>query len=1138
MLVACHSVAYRGAVAQNATSLPPTTRCARAQPQTALCSEPFVALRHTGRCLVAAQSTAAHAEGPAPAQSPHLAPRLESLLSAQLTSCTDLESVHGLLLEQAGRAALARPPPSTAAVATAATAHATRSAGAWTGPADVVAAFAALASAWRASPQRPVDAALLADALQHSYALLRAHQASLSPRETAAVIVSLGALRSASPEVLRQLAEALGRPPASTSPASSSPAASPPASGHATPTAEAAAGKAAAPAVVAAAAAAAASAAPTQSVPAPSGAPGLLRLSSSELAEVVGALAAFNVRPGDAWLGQCMGQLQLGLTSLRGPQLVALLWGLVQLGVRPTTPWLALYEEALSACLEREERQLQQQQQQQQQAQAQQEVEQQRQHQHQQQDRLGNEELVRVLGAVAEVGFQPGPRCRELLLAAAGRRLAGGGSGGGEGSCGKLQPHQLAALAWAVARLRWRVGGAWCAQFVAVSGELLPHLRPADLPPVVAFLAAYQLQEQQQEQQGNEKVKETGKERQQAGVSVSAGAGARAVLLPASWTRRCLASSLASLPQTSPRQLPDLLLHMLALQPGLLRTAAARLSSPGGPSGPAAAGSAGASGHVVDHRRSEEAAEAADDEELAELAAAWLRRYLAQCGDKLARFTAGGLARMLLAVARAGVRPEAAWLEAACAALASKHDVLAADDLADAVVALATLRRRSAAATQPPPPPPLTSLPARSSPSSSGPAASATAPMVATASASASSASASASAAAAAAAAAAGVAVARSAARAQQRLLAVLLAGSATKLSLLRSEQLVGMAAALAELDARPHAGWLSALLEESQNRLTAASASASAAAAGRSAAVPVSAGASAAAFGASGARGEAEQAPSTLTSFSAPAATVVTPSARLLPPRLLTQLLVAVAKMDAGTPSAAWQRAYLQAVELQLDSYDSEALGGLVWALVVLGLQPPPAWMAAVMARARTCLEEEAPAAGASPTGGSGLAGGVVSLRELMQGPMEGGGGAGVASGVGEGAGAAAGWEGYSRAATQGLLVAIVEGGAVGSGVGLGWPQPQQPQQQRGQATRRPQPARGVTGDAAAGDAQFGPAARQQGLQQAESSGQRRRRPAYGYVAGPYKRRSAASAGQHRRRVADNATEERAAEDAAAAPS
>ena len=321
---------------------------------------------------------------------------------------------------------------------------------------------------------------------------------------------------------------------------------------------------------------------------------------------------------------------------------MALLWGLVQLGVRPTTPWLALYEEAISARLDGEERR-------EARGAAAQGAEQPL--QPQQEEGMGSEELVRVLGAVAEVGFQPGPRCRELLLAAAGRRLAGG----------QLQPHQLAGLAWAVTRLRWRVGPAWGGQFVALSEALMPQLKPADLPPVVAFLAAYQQQQQQQQavlQPGQQQQQE-----QQAGLL-------QPKPLPGSWTRRCLESSFASLPQTSPRALPDLLLHLQALQPALLRAAAARISSTQSSSSAAHSGSShtpGAdSGAGAGTGAGAGAGAGAVDEELVELAAAWLRRYLAQCGDKLARFTAGGLARMMLAVARAGVRPEAAWLEATC----------------------------------------------------------------------------------------------------------------------------------------------------------------------------------------------------------------------------------------------------------------------------------------------------------------------------------------------------------------------------------------------------------------------------------------------------------------------------------------
>mgnify|MGYP001807332544 CR=1 FL=1 len=201
--------------------------------------------------------------------------------------------------------------------------------------------------------------------------------------------------------------------------------------------------------------------------------------------------------------------------------------------------------------------------------------------------------------------------------------------------------------------------------------------------------------------------------------------------------------------------------------------------------------------------------------------------------------------------------------------------------------------------------------------------------------------------------------------------------------------------------------------------------------------------------------------------------------------------------------------------MESQLGAYDSEALGGLVWALVVLGLQAPPTWMEAVMARARVCLEAEAPA-GASRVGGAGSSA-VVSLRELLQAPGGDGMGPSGAANAGAGAGAVVGWDGYSRAATQGLLAAIVEGAAVGSDAALGWPQqsqpPQKPQPRQQRPQRRPeQPATDTRPEGGAS----GQAAQQQGRRQ----GAEGRRQAYGYLSGPYKRRSAAGAGQHRRRA------------------
>lgn len=232
--------------------------------------------------------------------------------------------------------------------------------------------------------------------------------------------------------------------------------------------------------------------------------------------------------------------------------------------------------------------------------------------------------------------------------------------------------------------------------------------------------------------------------------------------------------------------------------------------------------------------------------------------------------------------------------------------MLAPDDLADAVIALATLRRHSTA-TPPPPPPPCP-------PSSSSSSSIAAAPITASASPSSAAATPAPGAGAGTLAAAAATAAARSAARARQRLLAVLLSGSATKLSLLRNEQLVGMAAALAEMDVRPHAGWLTALLEETQNRLAAAATAATAATAAAAGPASDAAAADTAATGpvAAGARGEAGEATSATSTSSAPAA-VATASPAHLPPRLLTQLLVAIAKMDAGLPPAAWLRAYMK---------------------------------------------------------------------------------------------------------------------------------------------------------------------------------------------------------------------------------
>ncbi len=373
----------------------------------------------------------------------HIAPppQTKPTFASKITACSDLASLHRLLIEHAA----AREGPDASAQPTL-----------LAQPRDVTAAFQTLAKHWRHSPQQHLDAVLLSDALRCAYALLSPLSSSLTPRQTAAIIISMQGMRSANVEVLRQLAESLAkRPPPTTSNTPSPPAPS------SQPTTSAA------------------PAAPTAASGSPgsSSAPAFTRLTSQELAECVFTLAEFNVRPSEAWLGAAMSDLQLGLVQLGGKQLAQLLWALVRLGVRPTSPWLALYEEALCTCLElpysgasspsssssdegpgecdgsRDDcdshestgsnHQLQ--------------GEGQAQGQQGSQQALGCEDVVRVLRSAAEINFQPGARCRQLLLAAAGGRLR------------RMQPHQVAGLAWPLARLGWPVPEEWGREYVLVS---------------------------------------------------------------------------------------------------------------------------------------------------------------------------------------------------------------------------------------------------------------------------------------------------------------------------------------------------------------------------------------------------------------------------------------------------------------------------------------------------------------------------------------------------------------------------------------------------------------------------------------------------------------------------------------------
>ncbi|GLC46347.1 hypothetical protein PLESTM_001860900 [Pleodorina starrii] len=832
----------------------------------------------------------------------------KSPLATRLSKCADLASIHALLLEEAGRApqdapGVASGPGRTQLVA-------------GTRPSDAVAAFRHLSVSWSSSAQGPLDAALLADALRPAYALLNAHLPALQPREVAAIITSLAGLRSASPEVLRRLADSLLRRPA----AAAAAAAPPPPLNPTFPAPP----EAAAPA--AAALPAAAQSPPSQPPPASSSAPGLTRLTVPELAAVVAALAAFNLRPGDAWLGLAMSSLQLGLPGLSGPQLTGLLWALVQLGVRPTSPWLALYEQALSDCLDRHMAAA---------AAAAAAAKQRRRPRSVQQSRaappaaeasaaaadgggggsggggggglMSCEELVRVVSAAAEVGFQPGERCRGLLLGSLG------------GVLGAMQPHEVAGLAWAMTRLGWRVDAAWRDTFMQVTSSQLPKLRAADLAPVLAFVA---------------------------------GAG----LAPdRAWLRRCLQASSHHLNQVSPRDLPYLLMDLTHLDPQLFKD---RKGKAAAAAGAAAAADAPAAAEIGPLQESEpesepesgalaveagagavqqggEAAggmrgrvkgkageEAEAEGELEALAASWLRRYLQLCREKLSRFTAAGVARMMVAVARAGGRLDDRWLQAACAALASKSDVLAPTDMADALTALAALRRQALQTTR------RGRQPAETA-AAPAPAAPAPAPAPVC-----------------------GSPSEGRASREQRHLLESLLAGAATKLSLLPDDRLVGLVAAVAELELLPPGDrgrgtqtqtqpvWLTALLDKTLVRLE------------RSCAVAASA----------------------------------VPSAAALSPRLLSELLVAMAKLGV-VPPRRWVGAFLEAAGRQMGGFDAGCLTGLMWGLVVLQVRPPAPWTRALLERVNCCLGESEGRSDRGRGRGQGRAGGGVSASARVAG-------------------------------------------------------------------------------------------------------------------------------------------------------
>ncbi|GLI61780.1 hypothetical protein VaNZ11_004278 [Volvox africanus] len=992
-----------------------------------------------------------------------------ALLSTRLSRCTDLAAIHALLLQLSGRTHDALPGVVRTQLATD------------TRPADAVAAFRHLAARWRSSAQGPIEAALLSDALQPAYALLNVHLALLQPHEVAAIINSLAGLRSANPEVLRRLADSLARRPApgaaaampqqpllghvlqqsladtlapvSTSlPSHLAPSHVPPPHFPSSPALAAAAATSGPEEPLLTIASAAAAASPS-AVAFASAASGLARLTSPELAAVVSALAAFNLRPGDAWLGLCMSCLQLGLPSLSGPQLAQLLWALVQLGVRPTSPWLALYEEALSRCLERHLEKLDE---------AMEEPAPAREmarltetqgarqlrksrfrapdHHRQQQKgqttasagrtgssgELSCEDLVRVVSASAEVAFQPGERCRTLLLAALGSRLR------------EMQPHQVAGLAWGVTRLGWQVDGRWRDTFLQVTWSLFPQLRAADLTAVLDFVA---------------------------GARLSPGRA---------WLRRCLETSLAHLPQVSPRDLPGLLGDLTQLDerlfsprvtamtytattaaapavngdsnatgggaavaldnsfPGpaavvtalgtrtsevtgaLATTAAAAATRPGpgylgqpppppqqqqqgamkGSKGKAKrvkGANGGCSGDGGDE--GEDGAERG----LEALAAAWLRRYLQLCTEKLSRFTAGGVAQMMVAVARSGGLADDRWLEATCATLASKSDVLGATDMADAVIALAALRRRR-----------LEVHAVRPSARKRAPAAAAVdavgcGGVVTSASTSTSPA-----------APLAAAAVKDRIERDQGVLLEALLSGCATKLSLLPDDRLVGLVAALAKLDVRPNSTWLGTLLDITLARMRMKDESAAPSAPQSLTSTspppapspsllsppapapappnpqerslrepatpePVTTSSSPSPSAAGAAESDQKSTPSAPLALPSGLPSVRTTglgsaSSRGFSPRLLSELLVSVAKLGVSPPRR-WSQAFLEAAGRQLEGFDATSLSGLLWGLVVLDIRPSKEWTTRLMEHVHKCLSGEESRSGAP--GGAAWRGG-----------------------------------------------------------------------------------------------------------------------------------------------------------------
>lgn len=174
-----------------------------------------------------------------------------------------------------------------------------------------------------------------------------------------------------------------------------------------------------------------------------------------------------------------------------------------------------------------------------------------------------------------------------------------------------------------------------------MTSSLLPQLRAVDLPAVLRFVAGAEMAPDR------------------------------------SWLQRCLEASLIHLPQVSPRDLPELLLNLTQLDARLF-TARGSFGGGGGagftlPSVALANEDGTEQERSVEKRKEGRGSQATAaavahkaHRHLEALAAAWLRRYLQLCREKLPRFTAAGVARMMVAVARAAGRLDDRWLQVAC----------------------------------------------------------------------------------------------------------------------------------------------------------------------------------------------------------------------------------------------------------------------------------------------------------------------------------------------------------------------------------------------------------------------------------------------------------------------------------------